>query len=61
VSEYGLAIGYELLWVICLAVLFGLLPIFLLSKPTFGAGTLPTGFGQSPVAGGVARRGKLAA
>jgi glucose/arabinose dehydrogenase len=51
-SGYRLAIGYKLLVVVSLALLLGLLPIFLFSKPASGADTLPPGFTQTSFAGG---------
>ncbi len=51
-SGYRLAIGYKLLVVVYLALLLGLLPIFLFSKPASGADTLPPGFTQTSFAGG---------
>jgi glucose/arabinose dehydrogenase len=54
-SGYRLAIGYKLLLVVSLALLLGLLPIFLFSKPASGAGTLPTtDFRQSRVVSNLA-------
>jgi len=52
-SGYRLAVGYKLLSVISLALLLGLLPIFLFSKPASGAGTLPSGFAQTRFAEGL--------
>ena len=51
-SCYRPVTGYRLLLVLCVALLLGLLPIFLFSKPTYSVGTLTSGFTQTTFAGG---------
>ena len=51
-SCYRPVTGYRLLLVICVALLLGLLPIFLFSKSASSVGTLTSGFTQTTFAGG---------
>jgi glucose/arabinose dehydrogenase len=52
-AEYRVVVKYRLFLVFCLALLAGLLPVFLLGKPAQGAATLPNGFSQSLVTAGL--------
>lgn len=51
--KHGSMLGRKWFLVVFLAVLFGLLPAFILSRPASGEGTLPTGFVQTRFAEGL--------
>lgn len=50
---YGSRLRHRWFLVLSLALLSGLLPIFIFGKPASGAGTLPTGFTQARFVGGL--------
>jgi glucose/arabinose dehydrogenase len=52
-SGHGLMLKHKWLLVVSIALLLGLSPLFVSSKPASGASTLPTGFSQTPFAVGL--------
>ena len=52
-AEYRVMVKSRLFLVFCLALLAGLLPVFLIGKPAQGASMLPVGFSKSQVTAGL--------